>query len=104
MRRRISTWTSGVGMRWDPRLGWLKFDKGLDATGTVTVMSGRRRVAQPAVGRTALLSRQLASQYGCTPPRRWRSLATAAPVPYRRGLRAGVIGGPTVVECNRSRT
>jgi murein DD-endopeptidase MepM/ murein hydrolase activator NlpD len=33
----VSTWTSGVGMRWDPRLGWLRFHKGIDSTGTVTV-------------------------------------------------------------------
>lgn len=33
----VSMWTSGVGVRWDPRVGWLTFDKRLDERGTVTV-------------------------------------------------------------------
>lgn len=33
----VSTWTSGVGLRWDPDSGWSRFDKQLDEGGTVTV-------------------------------------------------------------------
>lgn len=29
----VSTWNSGVGLRWSPRLGWLTFDKALDNNG-----------------------------------------------------------------------
>lgn len=32
-----STWSSGVGMRWTPRGGWLTFDKLVDEEGIVTV-------------------------------------------------------------------
>jgi len=33
----VSTWTSGVGFRWAPLVGWLTFDKGVDENGTVTL-------------------------------------------------------------------
>jgi hypothetical protein len=38
----VSTWTCGMGFRWDPIFGWLTFGKGLDDQG-VAAVDGRQR-------------------------------------------------------------